>query len=603
MKIDNDMNGIRHNINALSGRGLALVACGMLLAGGLSSCSDDAVAEADASAVRADEPVSVRFSSTVGEAQTTRGGTQGMMTTTTMKAADGGGFGVFAYNTGTSTFATAESDNNVAVDGKIPVNYMYNEKVTWTSTDANDATKGTWDCALPKYWPNPTITSDATTIKPQFVTFLAYAPYVESPASDGYGIVGFTQAGTSDDAGKYTAATNKSDMMIHYLRNADKQVDLLWGTAGTNGAPAKILDENGKTVTIDADNSGKDLDNATYTTDNAYGSAANDAKVNADLTKMTTTGTVQFRFRHALGAFGGSPAGPSTAKGNGIIIDTNTSDGTGLTGNARLFVNWIAIELMNNDPQTTDSYGPLPSEGYFDLVTGQWYRTPAASGDLKAKDKRTKAVLYFSPNSSEPTDEGYKKYLTQYETDGITANMTSTENLNESLWAKYPSTATTVNGYSSDWLNTDATDFVSDIPNGVGSTAITIYQDKKIPLFLIPGTKLTVNVVANYDIITPDASNANKFTKKHYELAKETDFKNTIQMNKYYGMDIHLGTNIEVVIPEFDINDWGQAWIEPDADTNDWTQSGAEPETEVNDWNQSVTTTGDNTITDWIEQK
>lgn len=582
------MNGIRHNINDLSGKGLALVACGMLLAGGLSSCSDDAVAEADASAVRADEPVSVRFSSTVGEAQTTRGGTQGMMTTTTMKAADGGGFGVFAYNTGTSTFATAEGDNNVAVDGKIPVNYMYNEKVTWTSTDANDATKGTWDCALPKYWPNPTIISDATTIKPQFVTFLAYAPYVESPTSDDYGIVGFTQAGTSDDAGKYTAATNKSDMMIHYLRNADKQVDLLWGTAGTNGAPAKILDENGKTVTIDADNSGKDLDNATYTTDNAYGSAANDAKVNADLTKMTTTGTVQFRFRHALGAFGGSPAGPSTAKGNGIIIDTNTSDGTGLTGNARLFVNWIAIELMNNDPQTTDSYGPLPSEGYFDLVTGQWYRTPAASGDLKAKDKRIREVYYFSPNGAAPEEGGYQDYLDYY---GSIVKSKRYEKLNTTLWYNYG--AGGINNYSSAWLTTDYTGWQKGVPAGLVADSKCLYAETVLPTFFIPGTKLTAKVVANYDIVIPDASAADKYTKRHYELSKDIDLTNTIQMNKYYGLGIHLGTEIQLtMIPEFEIPDWG--W-----ESDDFTVNGNE--TTITDW--SGETIGNTTITDWEEQK
>lgn len=565
----------------------------MLLAGGLSSCSDDAVAEADASAVRADEPVSVRFSSTVGEAQTTRGGTQGMMTTTTMKAADGGGFGVFAYNTGTSTFATAESDNNVAVDGKIPVNYMYNEKVTWTSTDANDATKGTWDCALPKYWPNPTIISDAKTIMPQFVTFLAYAPYVESPTSDGYGIVGFTQAGTSDDAGKYTAATNKSDMMIHYLRNADKQVDLLWGTAGTNGAPAKILDENGQTVTIDADNSGKDLDNATYTTDNAYGSAANDAKVNADLTKMTTKGTVQFRFRHALGAFGGSPAGPSTAKGNGIIIDCKTSgssDGV-LQDNERLLVNWIAVEIMSNE-QTGDNYNQTPDEGYFDLATGQWYRMTKTPTTEAAK--RTKEIYYFSPNGAEPETDGYQtKYLDTYVgDDGSTLVIYKRcEKLNEVLW--------------------------TDGAAGVEKDAKCLYAETIVPTFFIPGTKLTVNVVANYDILTPDASTPGNYTKENYELTKSIDLDKAIQMNTLHGLDIHLGRgNMEIeptdeitdfgqagIDPDADADDFGQAGADTDADANDWNQAGTKTDADANDWNPSGTTVTGNSITDWVEQK
>ncbi len=66
-----------------------------------------------------------------------------------------GGFGVFAFYTGTDSFDQ--------YTGTTP-NFMNNQKVTWTP----DATKGNWTYTPVKYWPNN---------EDDKVSFFAYAPY------------------------------------------------------------------------------------------------------------------------------------------------------------------------------------------------------------------------------------------------------------------------------------------------------------------------------------------------------------------------------------------------------------------------------------------
>lgn len=80
--------------------------------------------------------------------------------TTTATLKDGGNFGILAFYTGASNWATAKD--------KAQPNFMYNEKVYY-KTDS-------WTYDATKYWPS---NSD------HMITFFAYAPYEASPTAGG----------------------------------------------------------------------------------------------------------------------------------------------------------------------------------------------------------------------------------------------------------------------------------------------------------------------------------------------------------------------------------------------------------------------------------
>lgn len=176
-----------------------------------------------------DEPIA--FS--VYVPQMTKAGAIGQTTTSSIQRAEGegGGFGVFAYYT----------DNNNYTSGSYYANFMYNQKVLY-STDH-------WEYSPVKYWPNEYGTganSDAT----DKLSFLAYAPYVSSAS----GTSGITAMVAN------TAADGKKDAYVTYTvsTNPAEAVDLVWAVNDATGLPW------------------------------------------LDLTKQTVTGTVPFKFKHAL---------------------------------------------------------------------------------------------------------------------------------------------------------------------------------------------------------------------------------------------------------------------------------------------------------------
>lgn len=74
------------------------------------------------------------------------------------------GFGVFAYYTGQSTWATAGSTT--------APNFMYNQQVTWASS--------AWSYTPMKYWPNT---------EGDKISFFAYAPYSASSPANGIDLI------------------------------------------------------------------------------------------------------------------------------------------------------------------------------------------------------------------------------------------------------------------------------------------------------------------------------------------------------------------------------------------------------------------------------
>lgn len=101
------------------------------------------------------------------------------------------GFGVIAYYTGDSRYASGQTEPN----------FMYNQKV------ADSLGKGTWDYQPVKYWPN----------NGGYVSYFAYAPHTGT----------FTGTGVT----ALTANTSTSEPTVSYaLGSNGDNVDLLWGT-------------------------------------------------------------------------------------------------------------------------------------------------------------------------------------------------------------------------------------------------------------------------------------------------------------------------------------------------------------------------------------
>ena len=165
------------------------------------------------------EPLPVNFDAYVNKGVTRAGFTgdlgggsaYNLMTT-------GVGFGIFAYYT----------DNLEYSSTTIP-NFMYNQKVTWSSSK--------WNYSPIKYWPNEygnTASSDDI----DKVSFFAYAPYVDVTASTGQ-VTGDKTYGIT----QLSRNTATGDPLVKYITRAsgsvvtDHGVDLLWAVNNSNGLP------------------------------------------------------------------------------------------------------------------------------------------------------------------------------------------------------------------------------------------------------------------------------------------------------------------------------------------------------------------------------
>ena len=253
-------------------------------------------------------PVGMHLST---EAMTaTRAGTLGSMSDDVLQDV---GAGIFAYYTGSTPWATAQST-------ALP-NFMYNQWVDY------DPTAKEWQYAPLKYWPNDNQPADdegAQGSEPQnYVSFFAYAPYVASPLTPGAketGIIGFS-------ANEATGAPH-----VTYRLNASgtQQVDLLWGTRGkTSYAQA-----SGKTNVADL-------------------SAGN--VVNTDLTKQTTTERVDFLFKHALACV--------DIYVQRVYDEMTPSGKAPASGDTHIYISRLALSVAS---------GGLAVQGQLNLATGEF---------------------------------------------------------------------------------------------------------------------------------------------------------------------------------------------------------------------------------------
>ena len=236
-------------------KSLHIVNCTLSLSLLLAACSGS---EPDGPA---NGQMAIHFSSSIADMSATRAGETGALTTDALKALGlDGGFGVFAYYTGTAAYNTVNSANQLMKT--LEPNFMYNQQVWWNPYGGDS-----WNYTPLKYWPNDNQPADDEgaqgSVAQSRVSFFAYAPWVDHTAAS-LGTDGITAI---------SANTTVGDPTVTYVLNPlpEKQVDLLWGTRG-------------KDTYQEAD--------GTPNTD--------DVAVNTDLTKQTTTESVDFRFRHAL---------------------------------------------------------------------------------------------------------------------------------------------------------------------------------------------------------------------------------------------------------------------------------------------------------------
>lgn len=267
------------------------------------------------------------------------------------------GFGVFAFQTGSTDYSAAQTE--------FYPDFMCDQLVSGGKASSDGSY--TWDYTPKKFWPNDNTVADnstnnATGVKNTGkVSFFAYAPYAAvSDASNGTitdatsGITGFSANGT------------KGDPTVSYTLPSDGNVvDLLWGTAGSNGTTTNGTAQAGKTLS-----GGK-------------------GAVNVNLTKMKTDGKIQFVFKHALAKLGGKSSGDDVS---GLLIkaDPDIKDQLGKNGTTKITVTDITI--------TTDQPGTdgnlvaqsLVNSGTFNLATGVWTPGTATSGTVKTEITNSK---------------------------------------------------------------------------------------------------------------------------------------------------------------------------------------------------------------------
>lgn len=198
---------------------------GMLL---LASCAGDDVASGGNRAK--ENPDAVSFSTTVEHETATRA-TTGLISNDEALKGVTEGFGVFAYLTETQDFkkqfptdpASEEPSKEASAYSGFANFFMQNQQVTWgvqyveNGDDAdltNDIVHRDWVYDPLKYWPNTT--DNATN---RYISFFAYAPWVDTSTNPTSGIVACTRA---DD---------RSPHVIYKLGPYDGQVDLLWANA------------------------------------------------------------------------------------------------------------------------------------------------------------------------------------------------------------------------------------------------------------------------------------------------------------------------------------------------------------------------------------
>ncbi len=473
----------------------------------------------------------IQFGTYIGKSTTrATGGANGPITSAQVLAQKSG-FGVFGYYTvdkdylGTvksaldpstplsGTAATDLTDNQAAA---LAPNFMYNQHVTGT-----DVATPVWSYSPIKYWPNGNTTADdqdnnggtdpAKGTVGGKVSFFAYAPYWDKSSADN-GII----AMSSNDATGNPTVTYK-------LAADGTAVDLLWGTAGTNGEKAQ-------------DGTVENVSWYIAKTPATPAWSTNPNKVNANLTKMKTDGKIQFDFKHALAKVGGSQQGTGNVNGLMIVADLDkngnesgddfelgTVGGTAGTKLTKITVSSIVISNDINDDgnfDATDIAVATANKGTLDLATGQW---------TLSEDAADKTALNHT----------------------IDATGTAP---NAKLATAIAETTAPASGTKDDFFKCTGTwDGQAGVP---ALHPINVYNTETNPFVFIPGTTPVLRFKITYIVRTYDANLENGFSEITQTVSKKVTFSEAVKLNKMYNILIHLGmtsVKFDAIVSNWDV--------------------------------------------------
>lgn len=428
----------------------------------VSSCSQSAesVIEDNSNNIETSQtPVNM----SVYTASSTRAGNTGNITDA-QSLAEKGGFGVFAYQTKSKDYTAGQTE--------FQPDFMYNQQVTGT-----DVAAPVWSYTPIKFWPNDNTVADNTTNNAKGVnntgkvSFFAYAPYTTVTGKETSGITGFSANSVAGDPTvSYKLAANAKD-----------NVDLLWGTAGTNnGSTTNGTAQNGTQLT-----GGK-------------------AKVNVDLTKMKNSGKVQFNFIHALAKLGGSGSDASSSNPAGLLIKADPDDasynrfGTETKITVKSIV--LTTDGTNTDASGTTNQQSIVTSGKLDLATGVWTLDQAAATTLSQT---------IAQSTTSDKDAELAKAIQEPE-----------------------SVADGVSGFDA-------------VPKGVTKDLQSVYKTETAPLLFIPGTYLpNLKVTITYVVRTKDPNLKKGYSETTNVITKIVDFGGKkVEMNKRYTLTLILGVN------------------------------------------------------------
>lgn len=487
-----------------------------LAAFALASCtSDDIGFNTAQDVIEAQQSNAIQFGTYMGNTPVTRAGKAGSLTTEGLKAPEAG-FGVFAYYTNTSDYTySAVTTTGATGQTTLKPNFMYNQKVTWSSTRSSDGSYITnWEYTPVKYWPNNLSNTDVddqnndTNSDPAKasenggkVTFFAYAPYVDHTAP--YGTDGIT-AITDNSAA--------SDPILTYVVPATgNPVDLLWGTYGNTSKNVNATANTGVAYNASGSDYAKSIlphwTDAGHTNSDGY-------RVNADLTKQKTNGKVDFAFKHALAKVGGSQdyssSGITMPHGLQVILDVDDEKGAekgGSFNNAETKVTVTSVNIVaksfvdaNNDKVGNDGEYLTEQKGNFNLANGNWNIT-GTKGNASAAATSTHLI----------------------NRDGSGAQGTLNPAIAEP--ASLADGAAAWNG----------------LVNGVLTSAQNVYDSEAAPLVFIPGTNPELTITVVYTVRTKDANLEKGYSQVVQTITKKVTFKNPVELNKQYSLLMHLG--------------------------------------------------------------
>ncbi len=501
----------------------------------LASCSQNDDLSAPVVAENT-QPQAIEFGTYVGKTTATRatGGANGPITSAQVLAQKSG-FGVFGYYTVDKDYlGTVKSEKNPPValvaadltDNQAPAtkpNFMYNQQVRGTNVSTP-----VWSYSPIKYWPNGNATADdqdsdagsdpAKGTDGGKVSFFAYAPYWDKTAADD-GIIAMSG---NDYAGNPT--------VTYKLASDGTAVDLLWGTAGTNGYKAQ-------------DGTEENAPSYIAKTPATPAWSTNPYKVNANLTKMKTDGKIQFNFKHALAKVGGSKVGDGVVNGLMIVADLDNNGAEsgadfepGTVGGTATKLTKITVSSIvisndiddDGDFDATDKAAATANKGTLDLATGQW--------TLSADDADKTALNHTIDATGSGT--------------------------HAKLATAIAETTAPVSGTKDDFFKCTST--------WAGQTGvpalhpINVYNTETNPFVFIPGTTPVLRFKITYIVRTYDANLENGFSEITQTVSKKVTFSEAVKMNKMYNILIHLG----MTSVKFDaiVSDWDVTNTDSDSD-------------------------------------